>query len=942
MRNDKKKEKNETRYSWLVDVRDANGKSVGDPDYDPRTLKIPSSAWNLFTPFEKQFWEIKASHFDTVVFFKKGKFYELYEKDADIGHQEFDLKMTDRVNMRMVGVPESSFDHWASQFIAKGYKVAKVEQMETAIGKSMRERSSQKKEEKIIRRELTSILTVGTLVDSGLLHNEMSTYCMAIKEECAGDNALPSLGICFVDTATAAFYICCFEDDLERTRFETLILQIKPKEVILEKNGISQRTLKVLKNSVNAPVWNYLTPETEFWDSVTTLDALRRGGYFDQAGEGNEQSTGPDGGKWPAALVAFQDKHLALSALGGLTWYLRSLKLDKELLSLKNIHAYDPIHQMTSLILDGQTLVNLEIFENSFDGGEEGTVFKLLNRCSTPFGKRLFKKWLCHPLRSAEQINERLDAIENINADFELQDELSVIFTSLPDLERIISRIHAGTCKLKELLNVLRSFEAIGEVMNKMKKKSSTFTSKRLVFLLNSYPDLTDTIKYFNEAFDHEKAEKEGTVVPHLGVEDDYDAVVKQLQDIEDQFAFHLKDCRKKLNSSKIEYKDLGKEIYQIEVPKNIKVPDNWIKLSQTKAVNRYWNMTTKSLVQSLNEAQETRSNILSNIQSRMYQKFDANYPQWSKAVSVISELDCLFSLAKSSISLGEPYTRPEFVEGPESVLEFEELRHPCVVPGVATDFIPNDTYLGGQKPNIILLTGPNMGGKSTLLRQTCVAIIMAQLGCYVPARRCRMTTFDRIFTRIGANDNILAGQSTFMVELSETSKILREATPRSMVILDELGRGTSTFDGYAIAYSVLHYLSTYVGCLGLFSTHYGMLTTEMEKTKNIALMHMSCQVDEERKEVTFLYKLTEGSCPKSYGMNVANMAGVPRAIVDKAEEAAKKFEANQHMKQAITSIQNETALAAQSDFAFLWKLGSVDNPRTQNALQSIAKQWSK
>jgi len=302
-------------------------------------------------------------------------------------------------------------------------------------------------------------------------------------------------------------------------------------------------------------------------------------------------------------------------------------------------------------------------------------------------------------------------------------------------------------------------------------------------------------------------------------------------------------------------------------------------------------------LVTRLQEARETKNAIMKGLKGRLYTKFDENYKDWLKAVKIIAELDCLCSLSKSSSAIGSPSCRPEFVEEEQSVLELEGLRHPCVIPGIASDFIPNDTVLGGESPNLILLTGPNMGGKSTLLRQTCVAVIMAQLGCYVPAEKCRLTPFDRIFTRIGANDNILAGQSTFMVELSETSKILAEATERSMVILDELGRGTSTFDGYAIAYSVLHELSTRIGCLGLFSTHYGTLTSEFERDPNVALKHMACQVDQVNREVTFLYKLVEGVCEKSYGMNVAHMAGVPRSIVERAESMANAFELKQESK---------------------------------------------
>ncbi|KAL1923036.1 uncharacterized protein VTP21DRAFT_9412 [Calcarisporiella thermophila] len=922
------KKKNEERYSWLQDIRDANGNPPESPDYDPRSLYIPPQAWNKFTPFEKQFWEIKSTHWDTVVFFKKGKFFELYEKDADIGHQQFDLKLTDRVNMRMAGVPESSFDEWAAKFIAAGHKVAKVDQMETALAKEMRERGAKGgKEEKVIRRELCSILTAGTLVDGAMITNDMSTYCMAIKESFSNDGVSdPSFGICFVDTSTAEFNLVAFQDDADRTKFETLIMQIKPRELVTEKGMLSPKTIRILKNTLNSPIWNALAPEREFWDERTTADEIRIAGYFKSSNSGGEDAVG-DGmveemKSWPPALKMATNSPLLMSAAGGLFSYLRMLKLDAELISLGNFHSYDPVRQSSSLILDGQTLANLEVLENNFDGGTEGTLFRLLDHCITPFGKRLFKRWLCHPLRSVSAINNRLDAIEELNSCPELQDAFNARFSRLPDLERLISRIHAGSIKIKDFLNVLGGFERIMKTMIDFEAYSCTFTSHLLQALFYSFPDLQEQLQFFETAFDHEIAAKEGNIIPRPGVEEDWDQICEEIKDLKRQLDKHLNEVKKKLGTSKVVYKDLGKEIYQLEIPSNIKVPSDFIKLSQTKAVNRYWNPTVKELVRQLKEAEETKSNILKSIQGRLYRKFDLNYKDWRKAVCIISEIDCLISLAKASMSLGEPACRPELIEEGESVLEFDELRHPCVVPGVATDFIPNDTHLGRDKPHIILLTGPNMGGKSTLLRQTCVAIIMAQVGCFVPARRCRMTPFDRIFTRIGANDNILAGQSTFMVELSETSKILHEATPRSMVILDELGRGTSTFDGYAIAYSVLHYLATHIGCLGLFSTHYQTLCDEFSHTPGVANMHMSYQVDETNREVTFLYKLTPGACQKSFGMNVASMAGVPTTIVDRADAVAAQFEHAQTLRDnaSVLRATAKLSLSQLSDFAYLMR----------------------
>ncbi|KAF9348583.1 DNA mismatch repair protein msh6 [Mortierella sp. NVP85] len=950
LKNDKKKERaakfeetNNGRYEWLREIRDADGNPEKSPNYDPRTLYIPKGAWNNFTEFERQFWEIKGQHFDSVVFFKKGKFYELYENDADIGHQQFDLKLTDRTNMRMVGVPESSFDYWAAQFVAKGYKVARVDQMETALGKAMRERDGAVKKStapKIIQRELHSILTAGTLTDAGLLTSDMATFCMAIKEMVRPEaEHLPTqYGVAFVDTATAEFNLATFVDDMDRTKFETLITQIKPREIVIEKGGLSARSTRILKNSLGAnAIWNGLQPEREFWNALDTLDELRIREYFGKDVPGTVAWE-----CWPEAVQRMKDNNAVMSALGGLTWYLRSLKLDTELMSFKNFHIYDPVRQASTLILDGQTLTNLEVYQNNGDGSDKGTLLKLLNRCVTPYGKRLFRRWLCHPLRSIPAINARLDAVEDlvrVPGFSQLFDEKC---TKFPDLERIVSRIHAGSCKIGDFLVVLGAFRSLMDLTKQLRSYSDQFESKKLISILDEMPDLTDYLDYFYKAFDHQVALEEGEIVPFPGFADDFDANNDALKQLDSELAAHLDKARRELKNPKIVYKDLGKEIYQLEVSNKIKVPTHWTKMSGTSTVSRYYNSELTAMVTRLNEARETKSSIMKDLQGRLYAKFDENHKDWLKAVKLIAEIDCLGSLSKSSSALGYPACRPEFVDSEHSVLELTSLRHPCVIPGIASDFIPNDTVLGGQKPNMVLLTGPNMGGKSTLLRQTCIAIIMAQLGCYVPAERCRMTLFDRIFTRIGANDNILAGQSTFMVELSETSKILSEATERSMVILDELGRGTSTFDGYAIAYSVLHELSTRIGCLGLFSTHYGTLTTEFERDPNVALMHMACQVDQENREVTFLYKLVDGVCEKSYGMNVAHMAGVPRTIVDRAEVMAEAFELKQEMKREeetqLTRGAKNVGQGMIMDVAFL--LSCVD--RTDKDMEAEEEEEGK
>jgi DNA mismatch repair protein MSH6 len=303
----------EERYPWLASVRDMDGHSPGNPEYDPRSIYIPPLAWKGFSPFEKQYWEIKQKFWDIVVFFKKGKFYELYENDATVGHQLFDLKLTDRVNMRMVGVPEMSLDHWANQFVAKGYKIARVDQSESALGKEMRERDGKKgggKEDKVIKRELSCVLTAGTLVEGGMLQDDMSTYCVAVKEAIIDER--PAFGIAFVDTATGQFFLSEFVDDADMTKFETFVAQTRPQELLLEKSVVSPRALRLLKNNTGpTTICNYLKPMKEFWEADITVKELDASQYFVSPDDDNLHV-------WPEALREAREKELAMSAFGAM------------------------------------------------------------------------------------------------------------------------------------------------------------------------------------------------------------------------------------------------------------------------------------------------------------------------------------------------------------------------------------------------------------------------------------------------------------------------------------------------------------------------------------------------------------------------------------------------------------------------------------------------
>jgi DNA mismatch repair protein MSH6 len=709
----------EIRHPWLANIMDMDRNPIGHPDYDPRTLYVPPNAWSKFSAFETQYWEIKQKFWDTVVFFKKGKFYELYENDATIGHQLFDLKLTDRVNMRMVGVPESSLDHWANQFVAKGFKIARVDQMESALGKEMREADGKdgksfgkgkpvSKVDKIIKRELACVLTGGTLVEGSMLQDDMATFCIAIKEGVVDE--LPAFGVAFVDTATGQFFLSEFVDDVDLTKFETLVAQTRPQELLLEKSCISTKALRILKNNTNpTTIWNHLKTGTEFWSADIARRELDCSGYFV-----SQESSGEE--IWPEALQASREKELLMSAFGALVQYLRTLKLERNLLTQGNFTPYNPIQKGTSLVLDGQTLINLEVFANTFDGSQEGTLFTLLNRCITPFGKRMFKQWVCHPLADAKRINERLDAVDMLNKDRMLSENFTASMTRMPDLERLISRIHAGSCRPDDFVRVLDGFEQIEYTMTLL----AAFEGGDGIVdrLLSSMPDLKGPLKWWKTAFDHSKARDFKLLIPERGVEEEFDASQDRIAEIEGELQALLERKRKDLggNRSKIIFKNIGKEVYQLEVPVSIKVPKDWQMMSSAAGFKRYYFPELKTLIRQLQEAQETHGQIVKKVAGRMYARFDEDYSTWLQAVRIIAQLDCLISLAAASSALGEPSCRPTFVESERSVIEFEELRHPCMLPNV-TDFIPNDIKLGGDAANINLLTGANAAGKSTVLR---------------------------------------------------------------------------------------------------------------------------------------------------------------------------------------------------------------------------------
>ncbi|CAB3987275.1 DNA mismatch repair Msh6-like, partial [Paramuricea clavata] len=395
-------------------------------------------------------------------------------------------------------------------------------------------------------------------------------------------------------------------------------------------------------------------------------------------------------------------------------------------------------------------------------------------------------------------------------------------------------------------------------------------------------------------------------------VDDDYDKAMEDIAKTKQNLKDYLDQQKKRLGCTAICYWGTGKNRYQLEIPERAlarNTPSEYELQSSKKGFKRYWSPEIVKLNEKLNDAEDRRDVCLKDTMRKVFHKFDESYDMWERTVQCVAVLDCLISLMVYSSQTEGIMCRPDVVpisDGDEPFIEIREGRHPCVCRTYSGgDFIPNDTVIGRWDPSssrssCVVVTGPNMGGKSTLMRQAGLIVILAQLGCYVPAEKCRLTPVDRVFTRLGAHDRILSGESTFFVELSETSCILRHATKHSLVLLDELGRGTATYDGTAIASAVIQNLSQDIQCRTLFSTHYHSLVEDFSNDPTVRLGHMACMVENEdetgdpsKETITFLYKFVEGACPKSYGFNAARLANIPEEVIRMAIDKAREFEEN-------------------------------------------------
>uniref|UniRef100_A0A7I4EG59 DNA mismatch repair proteins mutS family domain-containing protein n=1 Tax=Physcomitrium patens TaxID=3218 RepID=A0A7I4EG59_PHYPA len=744
------------KFEWLLPnkIKDAMGRRPDHPLYDKRTLHIPPDVLSKMTASQRQYWTAKSKYMDTVLFFKVGKFYELYEFDAEIGQKEMDWKLTlsGVGKCRQVGVPESGIDDAVQKLVARGYKVGRVEQLETSEQAKQRGGG-------MVQRDLTHVVTPSTRLDGNL--RPEAVHLLALREDTLDgphDNALSqgsvAIGFAFVDAAAGKFYVGTINDDCSRSALESLLAQVAPQEILYELGAVSNDTLKLLRHRTTPgqlPVM--MTPLTdEFQEANFAMKLMKDKKYFRSGG-----SSGDFRGPWPEALEILTNKHLAASALGALVAHLTRMKVNDELLPNGVLLSYEVFRG--SLRLDGQSIVNLELLENKDDGSRAGTLLDYLDKCVTKFGKRMLRRWICHPLQNTAELNDRLDAVEELSSREEMACLIREDLRVLPDLERLVARVRglAGSSNLGVVPMAAKKVH---------QRRMKTFGEA--VQALRGGFELLEKLQSCRDGLGPPKARLLEAAMS-LG---DGNAALDTLEAID--------SCIDRSSSA--------------------------IKLYSKGGATDDDNDSDSDELSALEKEAESLMKVMLS--------FNEHSELWQAAVETLARLDILISFAAISKIAAGPTCRPQFVQNNNvglggSILDIKGLWHPYGSGGNGGVIVPNDVELGTTRkessvnPRTMLLTGPNMGGKSTLLRATCLAVIMAQLGCFVPGNSCRLSPVDTIFTRLGASDRIMEGHSTFMVECTEAASVLRHATNNSLVVLDELGRGTSTFDGYAIAYAV-------------------------------------------------------------------------------------------------------------------------------------------
>ena len=785
------------------------------------------------TPMMQQYQTVKNAHPDQILFFRLGDFYEMFLDDAILVSKELELTLTKRSTagdgIPMCGVPYHAAESYINKLVNKGYKVAICEQIGDPKAKGL------------TKREVIKIITPGTVMNESALTSSKNNYIALIYEEnhaiyLAGADI--STGECFYSIYDGPDRCQLLFDELYRLMMPELLL-IKPFSYEREfKNFLSLRLNNCLVNEL-----------TEITSQVEDLMLQ----HFDVHNR--------------------PDNKIAHKAIATLLEYLHeTVKTD-----LTHLNKLTYLDSSKSLFIDTYTLRNLEITRNLRDGGKKDTLYDVLDFTKTAMGSRLLRKWLEYPLLSPKKINDRLDAVANLVSDFSLRNNLREQLKEIYDFERLLTRMEVGTANARDM-NALKSSLY---VLPAIKKSLAKATTKLLVNTHQKISTYDDLVVLIDKAIveDPSFSIREGGFIKdgYNQELDEYRNIAKNSKRLLQQMEEDEKN-KTGIKSLKIGYNKVFGYYIEVRHSSTEMVPENYIRKQTLANAERYITPELKEFETKILGAQEKIVQLEYNLFTELRDILKTKISSIQNTAHEIAILDVLVSLAQAGDEYN--YIRPKLLD--DGTIHIKDGRHPLVERILNRDlFVPNDTHLDNAQNEIMIITGPNMAGKSTYMRQSALLTLMTQVGSFIPAREASISPVDKIFTRIGASDDLVSGQSTFMVEMNEVSHILKYATNKSLVILDEIGRGTSTYDGMSIARAVIEHIRDHIGAKTLFATHYHELT---DLEDDIHVKNYCIAVKEKGSDVTFLRRIIRGSADKSYGIHVAKLAGLPQEVVKRAE----------------------------------------------------------
>lgn len=801
------------------------------------------------TPMFQQYLEIKQRHRDSILFFRMGDFYEMFFEDAEVASKLLDIALTTRdrdkeSGVPMCGVPVHSASSYVAKLVQQGYKVAICEQVEDP-------RSSKG----LVRRDVVRVVTPGLVLDPDGLISEENNFLMAIYPQ------RERYGIAALDLSTGEF---SFTEVSGERLLASELERLKPREVLLPEGMQDAGEIRGCLAQWKPALVNY-RPARDF----SSDEALRA--LCDHFQVVSIEALGVSG------------MNLGLGAAAAAFAYAQETQGQR----LSHIRDLKPYSLLEYMVLDDWTRRNLELFENLQDRSKRDSLLWVMDQTVTPMGARTMRRWLGHPLLDRELIERRLDAVEELTRDQGLMDDLRAIMGRIQDLERLTARVSSGLANARDLVGLRRSLEELPI----LKERISTCTSRAIKDIHDSLDPLVDVASHIASVLvdDPPVGLKEGGLI-RQGVSEELDRWVRISRDTKAYIAeMEAKErTRTGIPNLKIGYNRVFG--FYIEVTKSYSklVPKDYIRKQTLVNAERYVNEELKGYELQVLEAEERRTALEYQIFEELRESVAREAARVQQTARLVAELDCLASFAR--VAVQNHYCRPKIAEG--KVLRIKDGRHPVVerMP-LSERFVPNDLELDGESKRMVILTGPNMAGKSTYLRQVALIVLMAQAGSFVPAREAEIGIVDRIFTRVGAMDNLARGQSTFMVEMMETAQILKGATPKSLIILDEVGRGTGTIDGLSIAWAVAEHI---LDCPALrsrtlFATHYHELTELALIKEGVRNFHMA--VKEWNDKVIFLRRVVEGGTNRSYGIQVARLAGLPMDVIRRAMEIMANLE---------------------------------------------------